>query len=72
MSNLTSLVLAAVVVGVSGAASAQSETKMYRIGILTETRIEDIQRYWQDALRELGYVEGKKRDFRDPRSSGKV
>ena len=46
-----------------GASLAQSEAKVYRVGILTETKAENAQRYWQDALRERGYIEGKNTIF---------
>ncbi len=47
--------------GLAGAPSAvQSQVKLYRIGILTETAAEDLQikKRWQDVLREHGYIEG--------------
>jgi putative ABC transport system substrate-binding protein len=64
MSNLTIVILAATLVIVPGAVRAQAEAKVYRIGILTEVRVEDLpQRYWQDALRERGYIDRKNAIF---------
>ena len=37
--------------------------ELYRIGILTELRVEDLRGYWQDALRERGYIEGRNTIF---------
>jgi putative ABC transport system substrate-binding protein len=48
---------------VQGVPYAQSEGRTHRIGILTETRAENSLKYWQDALRELGYIEGKNATF---------
>jgi putative ABC transport system substrate-binding protein len=62
-SNFANLILAAALAAAPGAAQAQSEAKVYRIGILTELRVEDLQRRWQDALRERGYIEGKNAIF---------
>src|SRR5690242_19318036 len=64
MTGIALIILAAALVGVPSAANAQSEAKVYRIGILAETRLEDApQKYWQEALRERGYVEGKNAIF---------
>ena len=63
MSNLTIVIFAAALAAASGAAQAQSEAKVYRIGILTETQAGNAQKYWQDALRERGYIEGKNTIF---------
>ena len=60
---LACIVLAAALTGVQGVPYAQSEGRTYRIGILTETRAENIRKYWQDALGELGYIEGKNATF---------
>ena len=38
---------------------AQCQTKLYRIGILTEVRVEDHKKLWQEALLNHGYAEGK-------------
>jgi putative ABC transport system substrate-binding protein len=59
-------ILAAALAAAPGAAQAQREAKVYRIGILTELRVEDaqeFQKYWRDALRERGYIEGKNTIF---------
>ena len=63
MSNLTIVILTAALIVVPGAARAQSDTKVYRIGILTELRVEDLRGYWQQTLRERGYIEGKNAIF---------
>jgi putative ABC transport system substrate-binding protein len=42
---------------------AQSQDKVYRIGILTEARVQDTLPYGQDALRGVGYIEGKNAIF---------
>jgi putative ABC transport system substrate-binding protein len=58
------VIVAAVVVCAPGAARAQPEARTYRIGILTETRVEDVpQRYWQAAMRKRGYIDGKNATF---------
>jgi putative ABC transport system substrate-binding protein len=62
-SNFAKLILAAALVGAPGAAQPQSEPKVYRIGILTELRVEDQRVRWQDALRERGYIEGRNAIF---------
>lgn len=62
-SNFANLILAAALVAASGAAQPQSEPKVYRIGILSELRVEDQGRNWQDALRERGYIEGRNAIF---------
>jgi putative ABC transport system substrate-binding protein len=57
------VMLAASLAAAPSPGQAQSETKLYRIGILTELRVEDHIKYWQDALRERGYIEGKNAIF---------
>jgi putative ABC transport system substrate-binding protein len=64
MSNFAIVLLAAALAAVPGAARAQSEAKLYRIGILSEVRAEEGPKWgWQDALRERGYIEGKNTIF---------
>jgi hypothetical protein len=48
---------------VTVALGAEPASKVYRIGVLTETRIEIAQQYWQTALRERGYIEGQNAAF---------
>ena len=57
------ILLAGALTAVQGVPYAQSEGRTYRIGILTETRAENARKYWEDALRELGYIEGKNATF---------
>jgi putative tryptophan/tyrosine transport system substrate-binding protein len=45
------------------AVGAEPAAKVYRIGVLTETRIENVQEYWQTALRQRGYIEGQNAAF---------
>ena len=45
------------------AAAAQSPAKVYRIGILSELRVEDTQQSWLNALRQRGYIEGQNSVF---------
>ena len=56
-------IFAAALAAAPGAAQAQPEAKVYRIGILTELRVEDLRGYWQQALRERGYIQGKNTIF---------
>jgi putative ABC transport system substrate-binding protein len=70
MINVAALIFGVTLVAASGAAQAQSRAKLYRIGILTETALGDLQkRSWQDALREWGYIEGSNIVF-EVRSAG--
>lgn len=62
-SSFANMIFAAALAAAPGAVHAQSEAKVYRIGILTEARAEDFPRFWQDALRERGHIEGKNAIF---------
>jgi len=55
--RLTMLVTVALCLLLSGA--AQSEEKIYRIGILTELAVTNFEEQWRNALRKRGYVEGQ-------------
>ncbi|MGQ0578891.1 MAG: ABC transporter substrate-binding protein [Betaproteobacteria bacterium] len=70
-SKFANLILAAALVAAPGAAQPQAEPKVYRIGILTELRVEDRRSYWQDALRERGYIEGRNTIFEIRRAGEK-
>ncbi len=65
-SSLRIVILAVALAAAPGATQAQSETKVYRIGILTEVRAEDAQpflRLLRNALRQRGYIEGQNAAF---------